>query len=239
MNEFGTIDGGVQGDQTGKEVEIRLWYEKGWVYYIECLEEKMADAAATFAEKMALDADFGYSQDDRWTAWDSIKQNGYRIEGAHGDVDCASLVVIVYMLAGLKVRATGYTGSLKGILEATGKFKVYTDANHVSSCDYAKRGSIYLRPKTADEGGHVFIMLDNGARAASSTVENIGKPHVYIAGKANVRTGGTTNFKSIGIARVGEKYKYLGKADSGWYKIDFKGTAAFISNKTTLTRLVT
>ena len=61
---------------------------------------------------------------------------------------------------------------------------------------------------------------------------------VYVKGKSvRVRKGGSTKYACIGIAHKGERYTYLGKADTGWYKIRFKGEEAYISNKSTLTAL--
>lgn len=42
---------------------------------------------------------------------------------------------------------------------ATGKFKMYTDSNHLNSDKFAKRGGIYLA-----EGSHVVMALENGIK---------------------------------------------------------------------------
>jgi hypothetical protein len=240
MDENGGIDGPVEGDQTGKEIEVRDWYEKGWVYYIECLDEAMGNAAADFAKEIALNSAFGYSQNTRWTGYTSIKNNGFKIQGAHGNLDCSSLVITAYIMAGLNIKASGYTGSIKSIFAATGKFRIYTDKAHTASCAYAKKGSIYLRPKTGNMGGHVFIVISNGTNVISQPVQALEKPYIKIVGKCHVRAGGSTSFASLGIARVGEMYPYKGKAPiSEWHTILFKNQIAYVSNKQSLTRLVT
>ena len=61
---------------------------------------------------------------------------------------------------------------------------------------------------------------------------------VYVKGKSvNVREGDNTKTKVIGIAHKGETYPYIETAPSGWYKIDFKGQAGFISNRADLTEV--
>ena len=47
IDESGKISGGQAGDSTDKEVCIRTWYSKPWQYYIECIDEKTANIAAT------------------------------------------------------------------------------------------------------------------------------------------------------------------------------------------------
>ena len=61
---------------------------------------------------------------------------------------------------------------------------------------------------------------------------------VYVkGGSVYVRKGGSKAYKAIGVAHKGETYKYLGTADTGWYKIDFKGKTGYISNRADLTEL--
>jgi len=234
---------GIKGlqprDQTGKEVCIENWKDSDWEFYIECLDSSMAERAVAFAIKIANDADFGYSQDNRWSAWNSIKANGYNIDGAFGDLDCASFVIIVYILAGLKIAASGYTANIKRIFEATGKFRVYTDEPHLRQASYAKKGSLYLRPKTSERGGHVCIVINDGQNVGTVQSPSIDKPYVEIIGNVNARTGNNKNSLYVGTARVGEKYKFLGKDSvTGWYKILFKGRELYVSNRSDLTRLV-
>lgn len=51
-----------------------------------------------------------------------------------------------------------------------------------------------------------------------------------LGGSVRVRTGGGTNAPCIGIAHRGETYPLLGRAESGWYRIEWRGTDAYVTN---------
>ena len=241
MDENGKIDGLIPGDQTGKEIEVRPWYNSNWVYYIECTDTILAAKAAANAKQIALDSAFGYSQNTRWTGYTSIKNNNGNIKGAGGNLDCASLVITAYIIAGLNIKATGYTASLKGIFEKTGKFKVYTDAAHISKCLYAKVGALYVRPRTAESGGHVCIVLNDGVAVIPTPVEDIAEPYVQALGTVIVREGGSTAYRRIGTTKSGNKYPYKGRDPYGanWFIIDFNGKEGHVSSNPKYTKLIT
>ena len=50
-------------------------------------------------------------------------------------------------------------------------------------------------------------------------------------GSVRVRIGDSTKTKCIGIAHRGETFPLLGRGASGWYRIDRRGTEAYITNK--------
>lgn len=61
---------------------------------------------------------------------------------------------------------------------------------------------------------------------------------VYVkGGSVNVRDKDNKKGKIVGVAHRGESYPLLGTAESGWYKISFNGTAAYISNRADLTEV--
>lgn len=61
---------------------------------------------------------------------------------------------------------------------------------------------------------------------------------VYVkGGSVNVRDKDNKKGKIVGVAHRGESYSLLGTAESGWYKISFKGSAAYISNRADLTEV--
>jgi hypothetical protein len=53
IDENGRIAGGKVGDQTSKEICVRLWYDKDWDYYIECEDSIIANKAATLSNRYA------------------------------------------------------------------------------------------------------------------------------------------------------------------------------------------
>lgn len=72
---------------------------------------------------------------------------------------------------------------------------------------------------------------------ADAILEHIvGKNTVKVLGKSvNVREGDSTKYKKLGIAHKGDVFTCLGVAPSGWYKIEYKGKPAYISNRKDLT----
>lgn len=237
ISENGSIQG-TAGDQTGKEICTRAWYNKPWNVYLEPLDADMAERAAVYMEQICADPDFGYSQPNRWKGYNSILNNGGKVAGAKGDFDCSALVLSCYILAGLSIAATGYTGNMKNILLGTGKFKAHTDAAHLTTDAYAVRGGIYLK-----EGSHVVMALEKGSKAggtqkAPAAVENksyIGKGIGTAVAKTNmnVRDASNTSGKSIGGVAKGKSVEVLEKLGNGWYKIVWPGAAcgyAYTSN---------
>jgi len=155
IDENGNIAGGKVGDQTGRELCIRSWYDKPFNVYLECNDAKLAEKAAKLMEQICANQNFGYDQDQRLTGYNSIKK--YGIEKASGEFDCSTLISTIYKLLGLNISESNTTSTLRQALIATGKFNVYTDAKHVGSDSYAMRGGIYL-----SEGHHVVMALENG-----------------------------------------------------------------------------
>lgn len=231
IDENGTIQGKTPGDQTAKEICTRGWYSKPWNVYIECQDDALAEQAAVIMEQICADDHFGYSQPNRWTGYNAIINNGRKVEGAKGDFDCSSLILACYILAGLNIAASGYTGNLKSILVGTGKFEAYTDAAHVGSDAYAKRGGIYLK-----ESSHVVMALSKGSKASgvsqgtkpaegNKTYVGKGIGTATAKGNMNVRSGSSTEYGSIGGVNKGASVEVLEILSNGWYKIVWPGAA--------------
>lgn len=161
IDENGHITGGKVGDQTGKEICIRAWYNKGWDVYLECTDEEIAEKAASIMEEICRDVNFGYDQNQRLTGYNAIVKNKKKVKGAKGEFDCSSLAAACYKLAGLDISQSCTTRNLRKALLATGKFKEYTNTEYAWKEDYAARGGIYLK-----EGSHVVMALDDGVKAA-------------------------------------------------------------------------
>lgn len=240
QDERGKASGGTLGDQTGKEILVTTWYNRtgGWDAYLECTDAGLAERAARYMERIC-EGNYGYSQSARWTGYKAIKAAGGNVEAAKGDFDCSSLVVSCYIFAGLNHAATGYTGSIRKSLLATGKFREYTDAKHLTSPDYAKRGGLYLKA-----GKHVLMCLSDGAKAGQApeddTAPNERVPCVLTLGSLNIRTGSGTQYKAVGQVKKGVLLPYLGTdvKDEKWYMVRYGGQTRYISSKPKYTRLV-
>lgn len=233
MDELGKTIGLTPGDQTGKEIALAIWYAKNkvgrvWKYYLECTDADMAERAARDMEQICADDSFGYSQGktQRWDGYRSIKANGGVVSGARGDFDCSSLVIGCYILAGLNMAATGYTGDMRTRLMETGKFKSYSDSAHLSTDKLAKRGGIYLRD------GHTLMALEDGnGSVGSSETANltaVGKIVVdEIIKWCNVRSGPGMEYTIIGKARKNDVFSIYGVVED-WYQIDYNGSVGYL-----------
>ena len=261
-SEHGTQEG-VPGDQNGKEIRIQDWYKRkgDWNCLLECTDQDLAAKAAEIMREICESPAFGYSRNKRWTGYHAIKNNGGRVAGAaDSDFDCSSLCIACYVLAGLKHKAAGYTGSMRKSLLATGKFIASTEKAMLTSSDYAKVGSLYLA-----EGHHVCMTLNNGAKVkvepqeepetppAETTPETPPQPlktYVKFLGSVYVREQPFKDSKAVRLCRKGELLPYYGAdaqdADGNkWYAVDFRKdgkslgfTSAFTDKPRKYTRLV-
>lgn len=228
-DERGNAKGGKLGDQTGKEIRIREWYNRdgGFSVYLECTDPMLAQAAAFNMQIIAETEQFGYNQSDRWSGYDEIISAGSIDEAEAGDFDCSSLCIAAYILAGLDLKPEGYTGNLERIFLETGKFVSYKDSAHLDSPKLAKVGSMYLEPKK-----HVFMMLEDGEGAGETVPEVPDGKRVYAKGSVRVRKS-PIDGKSLITLHKGESLPFI----STWHAVELNGETAYISGNTKYTEV--
>lgn len=190
IDENGKIAGGKAGDQTGKEVCIRTWYNKNWQYVLRINNEKVRKQFANNMIDVANNENVGYDQNQRNTL---LKQ----AEGVNFDFtristpcecDCSSLVTICVLGAIYKVLGVEQYQRAKDILITNGncattrnlrsKFgrvtvfsvNTYNSSLYTSSCNSAVFGDIYLR-----EGSHVIVCVMDGAKQSIETPTSTSK----------------------------------------------------------------
>ena len=115
INEKGTTTGGLPGDQTGHEIEIKKLTRKSWDYVLRCKDRAIAEKAANDAAKIANDNNFGYDQISRW--------------GENGAFDCSSLIIHCYEIAGAPVKSKGgatWTGNMRSSFKKCGFYETDT-----------------------------------------------------------------------------------------------------------------
>ena len=66
---------------------------------------------------------------------------------------------------------------------------------------------------------------------ADYTVEDIEAKTMYASTSLNVRTGPSTEYSKAGSLSVNEAVTVTGVADTGWYRLDYNGAEAYVSNK--------
>lgn len=177
-DEHGKAHGGALGDQTGKEIREAEWYNKPWDCYLAPKDKVLGVLASNWAEQIA-EGNFGYNQDDRWSGYKSILENG--IDKATGDFDCSSLVISCYIFAGAKLKPTGYTGNLERILVESGLFTAYHD-EHLLNPHLACQGGLYVR-----KNSHVCMCVECGSDFNFFPEETEGK-RIKTKGSVRIRT---------------------------------------------------
>lgn len=236
--------GGLAGDQDGKEVAIREWYNRPWNKVLRAKNPSIAEKIATAMEKACKNNNIGYDQNQRTTLYSLAKANGWRIEDIKTpcETDCSALVSVCVNAAGIKVSGDIYTGNEANALLRTEEFELLTAPKYLLSDEYLRRGDILLY-----EFHHTAIALQDGKKAGVNkytAVEyplgwNISKegkwwyaetPHSHIAGRWAFIDGrwyvfDMKGFMITGWFKQGSDWYYLNPADGAmlsgqWLKVD-------------------
>ena len=162
IDENGKIKNGIAGDQTGKEVCTRSWYNKPWSCVIRFNDSSMAEKLAKCMEMAAANDNIGYDQNQRNTLLNKARKYNYDVSRVTEpcECDCSSLVSVACMYAGVPESALTLHGNcattrtLKNILRTVGGVEVYATTIYTSKTDRLKRGDILLK-----EGSHVAVVV--------------------------------------------------------------------------------
>jgi len=222
---------GIPGDTTGNEILVRTFKTRSYPFteFLRCKDRRMAQAAVSYGTRIAACSRFGYSQKQRWEGAKHIEYIGPdRLEQAEaGDFDCSSFVIECYRLAGAPLQMTGYTGSIRKLLLATGLFEDTTQDNPLA-------GDVWNAP-----GKHALMIASGGAEPDPAPAPLPAEDVVYVKGdNVRVRSGPSTDYPTIMIAHKGQTYPFI-KADetTGWYWIETKLGTASITNKARYTEM--
>lgn len=243
IDENGKISGGQSGDQTGKEVCTRDWYDKNWDYVIRCNDPAIAEKIAASCEAACNNANIGYDQSQRNSLYlEALKVNMDLSKVGKCECDCSSLASICCVCAGIPAEAVYIGGNMrttrniKDALVKTGKFTVFTDAAYTKSDKKLKRGDIICKA-----GSHVIIVLSNGSEVSAPAPAPTPQPQPAPAPAVkreratakttmNLREGASTNHKVIGYVKKGNTVNVLEKLNNGWMKVDMGGKIGYVSN---------
>lgn len=163
IDETGKIKNGVAGDQTGKEVCTRSWYNKPWNCVIRFTDAGMREKVARCMEMAAANNHIGYDQNQRNTLLNKARKYNYDVSKIteNCETDCSALVSVACMYAGvpesfLTLRGNcATTRTLRQILKATGEVDIFTTPLYTSRTEKLLRGDILLR-----EGSHVAVVVE-------------------------------------------------------------------------------
>lgn len=152
ISEKGTING-VKGDQTGKEVYEREYYEFGQTLFFRPADPSDAAYIVAIARRIANNKNVGYGQSDRRSIYDILKANGWQSAKINKvcNTDCSMLVaVVVNCLYESEICAVDtYTGNLENRLYNSGIFA----KGKITKYYKPQAGDIVLAPKK-----HVVIV---------------------------------------------------------------------------------
>lgn len=173
-DENGKYIGGKAGDQTGREWEIREWYDRPWDCVLRHPNPVVRELIAIYAERAANNPNIGYDQAQRLTYWQELEKNHYNPEliSTPCEADCSSGVTA-------NIKAVGVTLGLPELVEIDVKsctwdmkknfqkagFKVYTAKKYIKSQDEIVRGDILLNEKS-----HVCTNLTTGKKIQNAPV---------------------------------------------------------------------
>ncbi len=176
-DENGAYSGGKAGDQTGKEWQLRAWYNRPWTVVLRYPNQRIALKIAQLGIDAALNDLIGYDQGQRDTYWKQLKAADYepsRImvaceEDCSAGV-CANIKAAGYLLGidALKNHTGIYTGNMKAALVKAG-FKALTESKYLTSGNYLLPGDILL-----NESHHTATNITIGAK-----VKGDWKPGVF------------------------------------------------------------
>ena len=211
-DERGRYSGGLAGDQDGKEVAIREWYNRPWNKVLRAKNTAVAGRIAAAMEKACKNDYIGYDQNQRTTLYSLCKANGWKIEDVKTvcETDCSALVSVCVNAAGIRVSGDIYTGNEASALLRTGEFELLTAPKYLLSDEYLKRGDILLY-----EFHHTAIALQDGRRAEESRPTQVEYPLGW-----NKNEAGQWWYADTPNSYISGKWAFI---DDRWYVFDQKG----------------
>lgn len=204
--------GGIAGDQDGKEVAIREWYNRPWNKVLRCKDSKKADKIAKAMEKACRNDNIGYDQNQRTTLYSLAKANGWKIEDVETpcETDCSALVAVCVNAAGIKVSGDIYTGNEANALLRTEEFELLTAPKYLLSDEYLRRGDILLY-----EFHHTAIALQDGKKAGVNKYTAVEYPLGW-----NISKEGKWWYAESPHSHIAGRWAFI---DGKWYVFDMKG----------------
>ena len=166
-DENGNYTGGQAGDQTGKEWQMRSWYNRPWSCVLRFPDQKVALKIAQLAIDAALNDKVGYDQSQNRTYLSQLKTVGWEPSkitvACEADCSagvCANITAAGYLLGipALQKHTGTYTGNMRSALTKAG-FTLLTDSKYLTSGDYLLPGDILL-----NDGHHTATNVTIGSK---------------------------------------------------------------------------
>lgn len=183
IDERGKAKGGLAGDQTGKEVCTRNWYDKDWDAVLRPKATALAENSARICEQLCDCENVGYDQNQRNTLWNAYKKTGKVVPTTKVECDCSSFMTYCAILGGANViygSNAPTTSTMVAKFSKNGSYEVLTDKKYTESPDYLKRGDILVK-----KGSHTVMVLSDGSKANTNTYSKA----IIVIPKATIRKG--------------------------------------------------
>lgn len=165
-DENGRFIGGVAGDQTGKEVCTRSWYNGDWDFVARPKDRSKAKKMAAACKDGCKNPFVGYDQGQRNSLRTEAKKVGYNLSmvATPCESDCSAFMGVCVEAAGIQLpEGNGpTTGTLRQVLEATGEFEILTEPLYLTTDAYLQEGDVLCK-----EGNHTVMALENGPKAGT------------------------------------------------------------------------
>lgn len=170
LDENGKITGGSAGDQTGRELRIQDWYNKGWNVVLRPRSTALAEKSAQACEAACRNDNCGYDQGGRNSLNDEAKAVGYDLSliATPCECDCSSLMHVCAIAGGanLDYGSNGLTTrDMVDAFMATGQYEKLTDSKYLTSDKYLLRADVLVK-----EGSHTAMALEDGSAVAPQPV---------------------------------------------------------------------
>lgn len=168
IDENKNIKNGKAGDQTGKEVCIRTYYDKNWDFVLRPKSPEMAEKAAKACEALCANNHIGYDQNERNNIIKDLEALNWNYNAITKDTecDCSSLMTACALCAGAKINYKGnapHTSSMKARFKESKDYDViqFVSPKHTN----LKRGDILVK-----EGSHTVMVLDDYITSAMPVI---------------------------------------------------------------------
>lgn len=237
INEYGTLEGGKLGDQTGKECMIEPWYkhEKGW-YVLRAKDASKRKLIARDMRFICSNDLIGYSYwENCYGLLNASKPYGYDASKVNYpcDTNCVKAVITCAKYAGIDVGDCSTSDEVDTFMK-TGQFDLLKDSEHCDKPDLLLEGDILVtRTK-----GHTVVVLSDG-KAMDSIKWNCSTEYCgnyKVIGNSNLRKYPSMDSEVITVVDSGLIVFSDGIAvaheDRLWYHILLdEDTEGFISGK--------
>ena len=227
---------GKAGDQTGKEVCTRTWYNKPWDFMLRYKDASVAKQAAKIAKKLANSNLVGYDQSSRNTLYQQLKKNDFNVDKyiaskVKTETDCSAFMYAVWCCLIPSMRSDNNaptTSTMKSKFTANG-FTVYTNSKYITTDEYLLPGDIL-----DEAGSHTVMAITAGSKTNSSSIpvtptsvtSKVPYNVIITASALNVRKGPSTSYAIVTTIHKNEVYGII-EERNGWGRL--KSGAGWIS----------